>query len=106
MRGVVLLPDAPAARMASQAKTPNSQLELLVSPNPVNDQLRIRFTANNGSNPAIFISNAAGQLIKSIPSCNTKSNQLYLSVKGWPKGVYYVTLTNGKNKATQTLLVQ
>jgi hypothetical protein len=107
MRGIVLLPEAaPAARMASLAKTKNDQLELLVSPNPVNDQLRIRFTTNSPLNPAIFITNAAGQLIKSIPACNAKSSQLYLSVKGWPKGLYYVTLADGKRKATQKLLVQ
>lgn len=103
-RGIVLLPTAPAARIA--AVKSDTSLSLLLSPNPVNDQLRIRYNSDGPSKPVLFIYNAAGQLVKTITSCDTGSRQVLLNVKGWTKGLYYVSMTNGRRKITRKLLVQ
>ncbi|RXK80966.1 T9SS type A sorting domain-containing protein [Filimonas effusa] len=103
-RGIVLLPEAPAARKA--AVKADTSLSLSLSPNPVSDQLRIRYHSEGAAKPAFFIYSSTGQLVKTIGSCNTSSGQLLVSVKGWTKGVYYVNMTNGRRKVTRKLLVQ
>ena len=103
-RGIVLLPDASAVRkVVARADT---SLSLLLSPNPVGDQLRIRFHSEGTAKPAFFIYSSAGQLVKAIGSCNSSSGQFLLSVKGWTRGIYYVSMTNGRRKITRKLLVQ
>ena len=105
IRGIVLLPEASSFARVAKRETSNIAVDLLVSPNPASDQLTIRFSANGPLQPAFMITNAAGQLVKTIPSCNAKSKQLTLSVKGWAKGLYYVTMADGKYKVTRKLLV-
>lgn len=106
LRGIVLLPEAaPGARMAKTAAT-TPAFDLQLSPNPAAGQLRIRFSGNGPMTPTLLITNSAGKAVTTIPSCTAKSNQLYLNVKGWAKGVYYVTMADGLHKVTKKLLVQ
>ena len=85
-----------------QKATPAFTLKL--TPNPATDNVTLHFTADAQS--LIQITGADGKMMKSITTGEQVANSIAIPVKGWAKGIYYVTLTNNKERTTQLLQVQ
>ncbi|OIP81270.1 MAG: hypothetical protein AUK44_10455 [Porphyromonadaceae bacterium CG2_30_38_12] len=82
------------ARVAtSVASIKNSKPTLSVSPNPVNDNLRIRFAKLDGQeNLTIQITNMMGQLVEVKQACSVDNEILNHSVSNLPSGIYTVSV--------------
>lgn len=83
--------------------TPTNAFPLLPSltifPNPTNDFLQIKTTAQNGK---ISVLNALGQ---HIFSTDFKNNTHEIAVKGWAKGVYFLTIQSSEGGQTAKAFV-
>ena len=77
---------------------------LLLTPNPVNDKLKIAITTNGGAAPVqFFLYNSMGQLLVQ-PESNSvlfqSSYQLEVDMSSFPKGVYFLAMRKSDGKLT------
>ncbi len=83
-----------------------TQFEVKLSPNPVSDVLLVSFSNKELQATTISIANINGQVVKTIDAGKVQTGQVNIDVKKWAKGTYYITLSNGTEKATQPVQVQ
>jgi hypothetical protein len=73
-------------------------------PNPASDVVKIE-VKNGVENFSFSIFNSFGRKISNIPF-QKETNFIELSVQGLSSGIYFVTISNGKNKSTKKLIVK
>jgi hypothetical protein len=65
----------------------------------------VTFNKTNLTRPSIVVTNAAGQIVRQVAAASIQEGQATIDLQGLPKGVYYVTLNDGKKQTTKKLLV-
>lgn len=79
-----------------------SALEINVYPNPAQDKISVDIAVNESKdNKTVIMSDVTG---KTIYAETTSLQNLQIDVSGIALGLYYVTVTQGKNKATYSVL--
>lgn len=107
-RSIVMAPDVMAANTVSRKGPVNEtadSLSLKLSPNAARERVVVTFNKTNMSRPMIVVTNAAGQIVRQLPPASIQAGQATIDLQGLPKGVYYVTLNDGKKQTTKKLLV-
>ena len=84
----------------------SNSLEIKISPNPVNDQMYITYNNPEEGNAVVRISNASGQVVKTIQLGKQQQGNEQVSMKGMVNGVYNVELTIGKERITKQVVKQ
>jgi len=77
-----------------------------LSPNPAKDHVIVNFNNEEKANTTIIFANSLGQTVKTVNAGNVQNGLISVDVKGLAKGNYFITLSNGKEKATQQLQIQ
>lgn len=105
-RSIVMAPDITAAAntMSRKNETADS-LGLKLAPNAAREMVVVTFNPDHLSNPSIAVTNAAGQMVRQVPPASIQAGKVTIDVRGLAKGVYYVTLNDGKKQTTKKLLV-
>lgn len=80
-------------------------LNLQLTPNAAKEKVLVTFNKEQMPNARIVVTNAAGQIVKQLEVASTQTGQVTIDVTGLIKGVYYVTLNNGKKQQTKRLLI-
>lgn len=80
----------------------NNPVTVAVYPNPASSNLTVE-VANVSENASIEIFNTLGQKVMSVKNVQENNS---LNVSNLTKGVYFVTVSNGKQKATQKLVIE
>ncbi len=75
-----------------------------VFPNPTNGSLKLQTAFNTVENVTITITNALGQQIKSLNKL-TMVEIIDVDLSAQPDGVYFVTVSNGKDKMVQRIIL-
>lgn len=107
-RSIVMAPDVMAANTVSRKGPVNEtadSLSLKLSPNAARERVVVTFNKTNMSRPMIVVTNAAGQIVRQLSPASIQAGQATIDLQGLPKGVYYVTLNDGKKQTTKKLLV-
>ncbi|MGN7720715.1 T9SS type A sorting domain-containing protein [Chitinophaga sp. 22620] len=107
-RSIVMAPDVMAANTVSRKGPVNEtadSLSLKLSPNAARERVVVTFNKTNMPHPGIVVTNAAGQIVRQLPPASIQAGQATIDLQGLPKGVYYVTLNDGKKQTTKKLLV-
>ncbi|TND03688.1 MAG: hypothetical protein FD123_3900 [Bacteroidetes bacterium] len=78
-----------------------------VYPNPVNGQATVSFALANESDVTMQVFNLVGELVqvKNLGSVTSGNHQAVFSSEGLSKGVYYIELNAGGQKAVQKIIV-
>ncbi len=104
-RSIVMAPDVMAAANTVSLKAPSDSLDLKLSPNAARERVVVTFNATGMSNPLIIVTNAAGQAVRQVPPASIQAGKATIDLQGLPRGVYYVTINDGKKQTTKKLLV-
>lgn len=104
-RSVVMAPDVMAANVLARKHEPADSLGLQLTPNAAREKVVVTFQAKLLSSPLIIITNTTGQMVRQVTPASIQAGKVTIDVQGLPKGVYYVTLSDGKKKETKKLLV-
>lgn len=105
-RSIVMAPDITAAASTMSRKAePADSPGLKLAPNAAREKVVVTFNADHLSNPSIVVTNATGQMVRQIAPASIQAGKVTIDVQGLPKGVYYVTLNDGKKQTTKKLLV-
>lgn len=106
--GTVTCSPPPQIKQKDNTKPPataaisSTLLEINVYPNPAQDKISVDIAANESKeNKTIVMTDVNG---KTIYSETTSLQTLQIDVSGLALGLYYVTVTQGKNKATYSVL--
>jgi hypothetical protein len=75
-----------------------------IFPNPLNERLTVNLNFDASQKVNIQLFNVMGKLIYEIPKHAVKNNQYHFNMPGLPSGVYYVTVSNGKNRVSRKLV--
>ncbi len=73
-------------------------------PNPVLDQLTVRFPNNDNNNYSILITNALGQVVFNQQYSNHFSNTFTIPFQELPKGWYNISIDNEGVRASKTII--
>lgn len=104
-RSIVMAPDVMAANTVSRKGPAADSLSLKLSPNAARERVVVTFNKTNLARPTIVVTNAAGQIVRQVAPASIQEGQATIDLQGLPKGVYYVTLNDGKKQTTKKLLV-
>lgn len=109
-RSIVMTPGSIISPNATVINTETLQIEadslsLQLTPNAAREKVTVSFNKEQISNARIVVTNAAGQIVRQVEAVSTQTGQVTIDVQGLTKGVYYVTLNNGKKQKTKRLLV-
>ncbi|HYV94284.1 MAG TPA: T9SS type A sorting domain-containing protein [Chitinophagales bacterium] len=87
--------------------TDGKQVTLSVFPNPVGDQVSMQYNiADARANNALLITDVQGKLIQTFAlGIGAGLHQKNLDVSALPAGIYFVTLSSGKEKVVQKLVI-
>jgi hypothetical protein len=77
-----------------------------LSPNPAKGMVKVSFNNEEVLNTQITIINAEGKIVKQVNAGNVQAANLNININDLARGMYYVTLQNGKEKKTEVLQVQ
>lgn len=88
--------------------TSNSLTVSQTYPNPANNSTKFNVTLNETSNIDIIITNILGQVIYQTSKANAASgtHTFNLETKNWNNGIYFYTVSTGKNKITKKMIVE
>lgn len=103
-RSVVMAPEGVAVNTLAR-KGDTDSISLKLSPNGARENVVVTFNTTQLSNPSIVLTNAAGQVVRRIAPASIQAGKVTINVQGLAKGVYYVTLNDGKKQTTKKLLV-
>ncbi len=103
-RSIVMAPEAVTVNAQSR-KSETDSISLRLSPNGAQEQVVVTFNNAHMTNPSIVLTSAAGQVVRRIPPASLHAGKVTVDVRGLAKGVYYVTLSDGKKQTTKKLLV-
>lgn len=113
-RSIVMAPDTTAAGNNAAFTTVVNKgglqeeadsLNLQLMPNAAREKVRVTFNKEQIPNARIVVTNAAGQIVRQVEGASTQTGQVTINVNGLTKGVYYVTINNGKKHQTKRLLI-
>ena len=80
---------------------------LKMSPNPVNNQLQVKFKNLISVETSINFINSFGQIVKKVNAGKVSNGNLTISLTSLPSGIYMVQLvSNGNKMVTQKLVKQ
>ncbi len=82
----------------------NFEYAVGIFPNPMNERLTVDVDFNDEQKIHIQIFNINGKLVYDIPRHKVTHNRYFFSMPGLPSGVYYVTVSNGKNRVSKKLV--
>jgi hypothetical protein len=83
----------------------DNQIGWKIYPNPATDQLTIEFNSDNTGNTSIEIKSTLGQTIYHLDKNVTKGkSELEISINDLPKGVYIISLSDGKTVLSKKLI--
>ena len=77
-------------------------------PNPFNDVTKIVTYLDNNSDVTLTVTNSLGQVVKvqEYTSLNKGNHELYITADNLESGIYFYTLTAGKNSITKRMMVE
>jgi flagellar hook assembly protein FlgD len=109
LRSIVMAPGSlvspNAATVLNKEALGVDSVNLQLTPNAAKEKILVTFNKEQMPHARIVVTNAAGQIVRQIETGATQAGQVTIDVNGLTKGVYYVTLNNGKKQATKRLLV-
>lgn len=85
----------------------DSNIDLLIYPNPVRDNATLQYTLLNQENITVSLLNANGQLVQSILNQTQNAGEHTLKIDlnpTLPAGNYFVVVSNGNSKSTIQLV--
>lgn len=104
-RSIVMAPDVMAVPNTVSRKGTADSLGLQLAPNAAREKVVVTFNTGHLSNPFIVVTNATGQIVRQVAPASIQAGKVTINVQGLAKGVYYVTLNDGKKQTTKKLLV-
>ena len=98
--------DSAIVNYTQSCGTPASET-IIISPNPVSDNLSVSITRNNTVNAAIEIYNVNGQKVYSLQNQTVNGTQTFvIPLKQFSSGIYFVTVFIDNKKAiTKKILI-
>lgn len=75
-----------------------------IYPNPLNERLTVDLRFDSEQKVYIQLFNINGKVVFDIPKHAVKNNQYFLNLPGLPSGVYYITVSNGKNRVSRKIV--
>lgn len=76
-----------------------------VLPNPTSGLVNVVFTLANEENVTVSVSNTLGQVVSTSKFDGIANKMVSLDIANQPNGVYFVTISNGKDKMVQRLVL-
>lgn len=76
-----------------------------VLPNPTSGLVNVVFTLANEENVVVSVSNTLGQVVSNSKFDGISNKMVSLDIANQPNGVYFVTISNGKDKMVQRLIL-
>lgn len=83
-----------------------TQHSVMLSPNPATDMLKVSFSNETTAATTITLTAATGEKVKTVNAGNVQTGEVSINVKGLAKGIYYVTIDNGRERKTEKLQIQ
>jgi hypothetical protein len=84
-----------------------NELFVKISPNPVKDQLQVRFKTAAVAGTTIKVINSLGQVVRTVNAGKVNAGNFTISTNSLPAGLYTVQLISDENKiATQKVVQQ
>lgn len=80
----------------------NSPFSTKISPNPVNNEMKVTFHSNNAV--SIEIINIVGQVVRTF-SAEGNGNEITIDTESLSNGSYFVKITNGKKSETVKFII-
>jgi hypothetical protein len=68
--------------------------------------LKVSFSNETTAPTVITLTNATGEKVKTVNAGNVQTGEVNINVKDLAKGIYYVTIDNGRERKTEKLQVQ
>lgn len=88
-------------------KIPEAQWQVTTSPNPFHQQTSLNFWNERSKTAVIRIFNVTGAKVREIKSPLLNGvNNITLHREGLPAGLYYITMTAGRHRHAQRILIQ
>lgn len=103
--GTTISPNAETVINQLTLQKEADSLNLQLTPNAAKEKVLVSFNKEQMHNARIVVTNATGQIVKQLEAASIQAGQVTIDVTGLSKGVYYVTLNNGKRQQTKRLLV-
>ncbi|MBS1651263.1 MAG: T9SS type A sorting domain-containing protein [Bacteroidetes bacterium] len=87
--------------------TQNSSLAHNISmmPNPTSGELKVNVNLNETQDLTISVTNAIGQVVMNNNYSAVLSESVNLNLSNQPNGIYFVTVSNGKDKMVQRIVL-
>jgi hypothetical protein len=82
----------------------NNSPELLISPNPSDDLVKIRHPSSSRESRIRFFDLMGKEVKQVVPAVNTK--ETWVSVRMLPTGIYRISWSDGKRILTRNFMVQ
>ena len=76
-----------------------------ILPNPTSGLVNVVFTLANEENVVVSVSNTLGQVVSTSKFDGIANKLVSLDIANQPNGVYFVTISNGKDKMVQRLVL-
>jgi hypothetical protein len=103
--GSAFLSNIEIATVSGTENPDKPALEMVISPNPVSDLLRIQFSDAEFKPDLIQVINTFGQIVKTANS-NRYEAENYLEVDGLANGLYFIQANGGGKTYVSKLMVQ
>ncbi len=103
--GTIVSPNAATVINQVTFQKEADSLNLQLTPNAAKEKVLVSFNKEQLTNARIVVTNAAGQIVRQVEAASRLTGQVTIDVQGLTKGVYYVTLHNGKKQQTKRLLI-
>ena len=82
-------------------------IDFTIYPNPVQDQLNLRFSHQKGGNTTVLLHDISGKKIKEHSiQAQTGSNLVMMDTRDIEPGMYMISLIQGRNARTKKVIVQ
>ncbi len=78
--------------------------EFLIYPNPTNDVASVRFFGSVSPDVEIIVTNQLGQILQVLGQTDINSNEMKINLKGYERGVYFITIKSNGTINTKRLV--
>jgi hypothetical protein len=95
--------------LSALERTPMTQHQWKVMPNPFDEHLTIQYTLHQSSATQIYLVNALGQTVQMQPQQAEQTAgeyQTQLSTQALPSGIYWIVLETAQGKLVQKIVKQ
>lgn len=93
------------ANMVSVVENELNSKSVSILPNPTSGLVNVVFTLANEENVVVSVSNTLGQVVSTSKFDGIANKMVSLDIANQPNGVYFVTISNGKDKMVQRLIL-